>query len=688
MQRSYVIKAALIFVLLIIALVSLYPTLRLSDIREQETVLVNEIVSLSGLSRGDVNDALINRELNALLRRTASGDTLERVVALGGQLAQVYDKLQRVEANAIHQGLDLQGGTYLVYEADLPQLIRERSKRQDEELEQVITEVQNKTESGGDFFTVLSQVCRERDISLNRYWGRKGETDDTILSELRSEADDAINRTLEKLRIRIDRFGVSEPSITKQGNRRIIIELAGIQNIERAKSIIGTTALLEFKLVKEAEIVWSVLNDIDRVMVRMQKGESFTQNVELDTETTQIDSSQFADGSQSKDKEVSLSDLFGNQATDVEESTEEDTSILVDERTFSEKPFSSMLRQLPGRNVIAIPMQNVRSVQRILQLPEVQAVIPRDSEFLFARDLINAGEEQFQRLYLLKKEPELLGAMLADANVQISGGGSNFNAGEPEVHMSLNNDGVKIFARVTGMNVGKQLAIVLDGRVASAPNITERVPSGSASITGIGDMKEAQDLALVLRTGALPTPVQVITENTVGPSLGRDSIEKGQRSVLIGLLLVILFMIIYYRASGVIADFALILNIVFVLAIMAGFHATLTLPGIAGIILTVGMAVDANVLIFERIREELHTGKTIRAAIDSGYGRAFKTILDANITTLITAVVLYNFGTGAIKGFALTLSIGIMASMFTAIVVTRLVFDIITSRFAIKKLSI
>jgi preprotein translocase subunit SecD len=254
--------------------------------------------------------------------------------------------------------------------------------------------------------------------------------------------------------------------------------------------------------------------------------------------------------------------------------------------------------------------------------------------------------------------------------------------------MELNNEGAKVFSKVTGMNLDRQLAIVLDGKVSSAPVIQTKITTGSAMIEGTFSMEEAQDLALILRAGALPAPLYSITENTVGPSLGADSIKMGTNSVLLGLLIVVLFMVIYYKAAGLVADFALLMNIVFVFAVMAGFHATLTLPGIAGIILTVGMSVDANVLIFERIREELKSGKTVRAAIDAGYGRAFTTILDANVTTLITAIVLYSFGTGPIKGFALTLSIGILASMFTAIVVTRLVFDIVTSRTAIKKLSI
>jgi preprotein translocase subunit SecD len=243
-------------------------------------------------------------------------------------------------------------------------------------------------------------------------------------------------------------------------------------------------------------------------------------------------------------------------------------------------------------------------------------------------------------------------------------------------------------SRITGANVGRRLAIVLDGHVQSAPTIMDKIRTRQASITGSFDYDEANILKIVLRAGALPAPLEIIEERTVGPSLGRDSIQMGVRAAILGMVLVVLFMIVYYKGAGLIADMALILNLIFLMAVMAGLRATLTLPGIAGIILTIGMAVDANVLIFERIREELRNRKTVRAAIEGGYGRAFRTILDANMTTLITAFVLLQFGTASIKGFAVTLSVGIVSSMFTALVLTRLIFDFIVGRFAPKKLSI
>jgi preprotein translocase subunit SecD len=241
---------------------------------------------------------------------------------------------------------------------------------------------------------------------------------------------------------------------------------------------------------------------------------------------------------------------------------------------------------------------------------------------------------------------------------------------------------------VTGANIKKRLAVVLDRQVYLAPEIQVKIRDGRSRITGLSSMEEAQDLAIVLRAGALPAPVNIIEERTVGPSLGRDSIISGSQSALYGMILVAVFMLIYYRFSGGLADLALTLNVIFIMAVMAYFNATLTLPGIAGIILTIGMAVDANVLIFERIREELAKGNTIKASIDQGYGNAFSAIIDANVTTFIAGTVLYTFGSGPIKGFALTLMIGIIASMFTAIVVTRVIFDYVTSNWTVKELSI
>jgi preprotein translocase subunit SecD len=361
----------------------------------------------------------------------------------------------------------------------------------------------------------------------------------------------------------------------------------------------------------------------------------------------------------------------------------------VNQEFFAENPFLALLFDFRGQGgEIGVPQANRYAVEKILSDPDLQKVIPGDAEFLWSSKSIPFRDDFFWQLYMVKEEPGLTGKYLTDADVQIGGGGSFQTAGQAVVQFELNSEGARTFARLTGANVGKRMAIVLDDNVYSAPVIRSKIPRGSGVIEGIDDMKEAQEIAIVLRAGALPAPVKIIEERTVGPSLGADSIEKGTKSAAIGFIVVVLFMLVYYRMSGAIADLALLMNMVFVFAVLAGFGFTLTLPGVAGIILTIGMAVDANVLIFERIREEIRSGKTVRSAIDNGYARAFSAILDANVTTLISAVVLYQFGTGPIRGFALTLSIGILSSLFTALVVSRVVFDFLTSRFVFKKLSI
>ncbi len=308
---------------------------------------------------------------------------------------------------------------------------------------------------------------------------------------------------------------------------------------------------------------------------------------------------------------------------------------------------------------------------------------PPDAELLYQVRVDPETNRSARTPYVVKKRALLTGTYLTDARVQID---SQFN--EPYVSIKFDRQGARIFERVTGENVKKRLAIVLDDRVYSAPVIQERIAGGEARITGNFTTEEARDLAIVLRAGALPAPVNILEERTVGPSLGADSIRKGIMSMIVGGILVVIFMVIYYRTAGLIADLALAFNILLIAAGLAAFQATLTMPGIAGIILTIGMAVDANVLIFERIREELGLGKTPFAAVAAGYDRATLTILDANVTTLIAALVLFQFGTGPVKGFAVTLSLGVISSLFTALIMTRLIFDYLLVNRRMKVLSI
>jgi preprotein translocase subunit SecD len=306
--------------------------------------------------------------------------------------------------------------------------------------------------------------------------------------------------------------------------------------------------------------------------------------------------------------------------------------------------------------------------------------VPADSEVLYGEEVDESGKI-IKRPYLVYKQTLLTGDRLKEAKVGID----QYN--KPAISISFDNEGAKIFDRVTGENVGKQLAIVLDNAVYSAPRIQDRISGGNAQITGNFTHDEAAKLAIVLRE-SLPAPMKIVQNVTVGPSLGQDSIDKGVRAALFGGLFVVIFMVIYYRMSGFIADYAIILNMVLLLGAMALLNATLTLPGIAGIILTIGMGVDSNVLMFERIREEIRAGKQPRPAIDSGYDKAFLTILDSHVTTLITAAALFLFGTGAIKGFAVTLSLGIIINLYSALVGTKVIFDIINSKWKLQKLSI
>ncbi|MCD4665165.1 MAG: protein translocase subunit SecD [Bacteroidales bacterium] len=691
MNRKLLSRAILIGVLILLAIWQLYPTFNLSRLNKNYDQKITQLQGLAEISIDEINNALLEENLeDVVLKKVKGTENEQQTREIAAEIQKMDEKILNTERKAIKQGLDLQGGSYLVYEVDFPQFLGNISKNPSEEFKAMLTEIDLEARQNDlDFFEVLVTKLQEQGLKLDRYFGKKGESEGKVISELREETEAAIDRSLEVLRNRIDQFGVSEPSITKQGHRRIVVELAGIQDVNRAKAIIGKTAILEFKLLRDADYTRSILLKIDEVVKKRRYGalDSAAMAEVMAPDTTGKDTT-LADEKIRDDKEVNLDELFGELPGSSEQAGD-DTSLSVDREMFEENPFLALLGNVG--NMIAAPTQNIKAVDIVLNYPEVKKIIPEDSEFLWDSKPERYGEKDWCFLYFVKKSAELTGEYIEDADVQISGGGGGAQmsrAGAAEVHFTLNSEGSKKFSRITGANIGKFLAVVLDGKVSNAPRIKSKISGGSAQIDGMENIDEAKDLQVVLQAGALPARLESIEERTVGPSLGKDSIKKGTYSMMLGLLIVIVFMVIYYRLSGFVADLALILNILFIMAVLAAFHATLTLPGIAGIILTIGMAVDANVLVFERIREELRSGKTIRAAIDAGYGRAFTTILDANLTTFLTALVLYQFGTGPIQGFAVTLSIGIAASMFTAIVVTRFVFDYVTSKWEVKSLSI
>ncbi len=587
-------------------------------------------------------------------------------------------KLDQLESEIIRQGLDLKGGMYIALEADIPTLVKNLATNRNEKFEKVLNASINqfKSNQNQNFFIIFRDQITNSDLKIARYFHEYGSNLDDIISSLEEETEDAINRVLEILQNRIDQFGVSEPTIQKQGKYRILVELAGIQDSDRARALLQSTALLEFYLVKNSAVTNEIIIQLDNILKKSVSDEEFADIKDSSKkETPKKDEDAKPD-----DNVTTIDEIFG------ETSSNEVDSLSLESDLMTESPIQSLIEIVQGD--MAVNTKNLYSLNKLLSKEEVQLKLKSSSgQFLFSNDSEPIGTSgEYYRLYYIEDKPELTGGVVekAKANLGSLGGG---NAGLPVVSLDMNSEGAKTWSRVTGANIGERIAIVLDGKVHMAPNIREKIPGGRTQIEGFEDMNEAKDIAIILRAGALPAPVEIIEERTVGPSLGADSIAKGQKSILIGLAIVFVFMLVYYKLSGGIANLALVWNIVLILAVLASLGATLTLPGIAGLILTVGMCIDANVIIFERIREELKKGKTPKSAIEGGYNRAITTIIDANLTTVIAALVLYQFGTGPIKGFATVLFWGILISMFTAVYVTRTIFYTITKK-SIKNISI
>tara|TARA_B100000676_G_scaffold93495_1_gene93271 strand:- start:2167 stop:3963 length:1797 start_codon:yes stop_codon:yes gene_type:complete len=556
------------------------------------------------------------------------------------------EQIDYFESRSIKQGLDLKGGIYIVLEVDLPQLIDNLAKNKDNNFNNFLVELKSEyNNSSSDFFSVFEELADDKSLKLPRYFINYGKTKDQIITQLSLQSEDSIKRVIEIIQNRVDQFGVAEPTIQKQGNNRVIVELAGIEDSERARDLLQSTALLELMIVKNVESTNAIIRQIDSI-VSSEKTEEENENNEIN-------------------------DLF-------------------DSASSSELGFSSLLISVGGN--LAIASQDLSALKNILLNEDVKQILEATNSTILTSDssikLVNeiGEEEEFYTLYHLFNNAELTGGVIEDAQMRLSQSG--VTAGQAVVEVEMNSEGSREWARITGANINNRIAIVLDKKVHMAPVIRSQIFGGGTLIEGLDSIEEAEDIAIVLRAGALPVPVTIAEERTVGASLGADSISKGTLSMAIGLLLVVLFIVFFYRMSGLIASFSVMWTLILLLGVLALLEATLTLPGIAGLILTVGMSVDANVIIFERIKEELRNGKSVRSAIDSGYERAIRTIVDANLTTGIAAAVLYQYGSGPIKGFATVLFWGIIVSMFTAIIVTRFVFDFVTTRKNIEKLSI
>jgi SecD/SecF fusion protein len=484
---------------------------------------------------------------------------------------------------------------------------------------------------------------------------------------------DALDRAYTIIENRINALGVAEPDIKKMGDDRLSVELPGLSDSRVAREVIGSTAQLEFKLVREIVDYGRAIRVVNDVL----KGKSITN-----------DSIAALDSTVAKQKEAqeTAKMLFGGSQTAADSTAVDTTDSLAEEQA---NTFSDMLIELDGNTFGALE-SDIPKIKEILNRPVVKDALRKaglgGNVFLWGHERISKGADIYKAIYLVRDRAEMRGDIIRDASASISQGG--MDAGQWKVDLEMNTKGAAQFSRVTGANVNKCMAIVLDSSVFSAPVIRQKISQGRAEISGSFTPEEARGLAVVLRAGALPAPVKIIEERTVGPSLGDDSIKKGVMAVLISFLVIVIFMAIYYNLSGILADIALLLNVLFTIAVMASINATLTLPGIAGLILTIGMSVDANVLIFERMREELAVGKTARSALEAGYNRAFITILDSNLTTLITAFVLLWVGSGMLKGFAITLSIGIITSMFTALFVTKAIQKIVLDVSKSNKISV
>lgn len=641
-MKEFRYRFILILAAIVLSIYLLYPTFQDYQYSKQISSILEEKRQELIQNNPDLTKAQIDRELRVIEDSIKQADP-----------AILEARMKRIKL-----GLDLQGGMRVVLEVNTGKLLEKIANNPDQVFKSVLAEAEIESDRTDESIVdVLARKLSERGIRLSRYFGTIRMDDAQIISQLKDDTDDAVTRAIEIIRNRVDQYGVSEPSIQRQGSRRIIVELPGVAREEEAKQLIQGTALLEFRLVRDPEFTVPILENIDRVIANRLQG--ITTDT-LTTETTTTDTSSIV-------KDTSVTD------TSVAELSQDEQI----EKFKREHPFFSVaiFDEQSGTADLFVREDNRTQVNNWLNLPEVQRVIPDNVEFVYSAKPLVSGGVNFYRLFLVNKSPELTGGVITDARADIDQTTSQWI-----VTMTMNSEGATDWARITGANINKRIAIMLDGVVFSAPNVRNRITGGRSQIEGMANQEEAKLLEIVLKAGALPAPVDIIEERIVGPSLGQDSVSAGFNSAIIGFVLVALFMIFYYRKAGTVAAGVLVFTVLFILGVLAGFSATLTLPGIAGIILTIGMAVDANVLIFERIREELATGKTVKASVDGGYEKALSAIIDSNITTFFTGIILYQFGSGPIQGFALTLMIGIASTLFSALVISRLVFDYMVAK--------
>jgi SecD/SecF fusion protein len=589
----------------------------------------------------------------------------------------------------INLGLDLQGGMDVILEISVEDIIKAMANNsKDSTFQQAIVRAKEYgKDSRDDFVTLFGRAFNEIDpnaklAAIFNTIELKGKiefnsTNEEVLKVIREESKSAIDNSFNILRSRIDRFGVVQPTIQqldKEG--RIMVALPGVDDQDRVRDLLQGTANLEFWETYDNTEVYSYLLQANEIIYGVEEARKDLERLEGEVEEVET-----VKETPTKEEGEDLALL-----DQLDETEKGDSASVADGQIAERYPLFSVLRPsinpqsgqpTEGSVVGMAHYSDTSEVNSYLKLKQVSTVFPRDMKFRWhVKPFKYDDSKSFYELHAIKvtgrdgKAP-LDGDVITDARSEF-----DQNSGAAEVSMSMNVEGAKIWARLTKNNVGNSIAIILDGYVYSAPRVTNEIPGGRSQISGDFTVNEAKDLANILKSGKLPAPARIIQEEIVGPSLGHEAIQSGLNSFLLAFLVVMAYMIFYYsRKAGLVADIALIVNMFFIMGVLASLGAVLTLPGIAGIVLTIGMSVDANVLIYERIREELAAGKGIKLAVKDGYKNAYSAIIDANVTTLLTAIILNVFGTGPIKGFATTLLIGILTSLFTAIFLTRLIFE-------------
>jgi SecD/SecF fusion protein len=602
--------------------------------------------------------------------------------------------LKEVKDNELKLGLDLQGGMHVTLEVSPLEIMRAMSNNSTDTSfnKALATAIESQKTSDRPFTDLFYEAftALEPDGKLSRIFSNtanKGRIDYTSTNEqvmkvLSDEVEGAIDRSFNILRSRVDRFGVTQPNIQRlQGTGRIQIELPGVDNPDRVRKLLSGIAKLEFWEVYDIQEVVPVFSSANEVLYELeQEQKKLTADTTLtasgEANTTSAEDP-FGDATapqaSANQKDSMENDPFGSNEPSA--LPEGDTTA---KDSLETGKASVLFRLLRAQSELIYDVRDTSTISRALADPKLKGVIPAGMKFLWSvkpfKD--DNGRTEYLQLFAIRKTRDgkapLGGEVIVDARHDIDQNGRGF-----EIAMQMNASGAKKWRKLTAENINRRIAIVLDNYVYSAPNVQSEIPNGNSSITGNFTLEEAKDLANILKAGKLPAPTRIVEESIVGPSLGKEAIQQGLFSIITGLGIVLVFMVFYYSASGAVANLVLLVNVFFIMGILAQLNAALTLPGIAGIVLTIGMAVDANVLIFERIREEIRLGKSLVNAIQLGYEKAYSSIIDANVTTFLTGIILYTFGSGPVKGFATTLMVGIACSFFTAVFISRILVELI-----------